>query len=115
MGQKGEVAQIEALRHGLAFYALFAGAAAVANRYAAAVRSKQRLDAYFPDYTNSQRVDRRAALASSAVSLVLYALTFSWALVPTIVGVTLVVVASGLGLKSQATSSASLVDFMRQA
>jgi len=98
----------EGLRHWLAFYAIFAFAAAISSKHATLLRSAQGLLAVFPAYERSQRFDRRAAVASGLIVLACY-LGSLWHRVPfTVAGVGVAAFASLLGLRSQSRASVDL-------
>jgi hypothetical protein len=101
-GSSNERGELKSLRHWLLFYATFAFAAVVASWHAARVRKKEIPETAFASYEKGQRRDKVSASIAGGLVVFCWLLSFHWSLIPVIAGVAISLIASVLGMLSEA-------------
>jgi hypothetical protein len=96
------------LRHWLLFYAGFAFAAALASADAALSRMRHRVGTNMRYYLAAQRRDRIAATASGTIALLFWALSYKYLAFSLVAGISVTIIASVVGLVSQARVAVTL-------
>ena len=94
-------AEVRGLRQWLIFYSVFAFAGPFANWYAAWARRHRRPGLVLENFESSQRTDRLAGLATCALVLGCWALSFRWLTAAVSAGVTAAVIGPMIGIVSQ--------------